>query len=150
MAISLAGSCGEAALRMRDAINGLNIISFSNIGTHEGPCLAVVLNERQDYFGQTVNIAARVQGLATARSIFLLDKSGHSGALQFLDSNHIRASAIYALCGIAEKVTVFDILSVPGRAPLLRLLRKAVEPPAKFLGFERFHKRHASTGSAHS
>ena len=29
------------------------------IGIHEGPCLAVMLNERQDYFGQTVNIASR-------------------------------------------------------------------------------------------
>ncbi len=27
-------------------------------------------NERQDCFGQTVNIAARVQGLATSREIF--------------------------------------------------------------------------------
>ena len=35
------------------------------IGIHEGPCLAVMLNDRQDYFGQTVNIASRVQGLAT-------------------------------------------------------------------------------------
>ena len=34
------------------------------IGIHEGPCLAVILNDRQDYFGQTVNIAARVQALA--------------------------------------------------------------------------------------
>jgi class 3 adenylate cyclase len=25
------------------------------IGIHEGPCLAVTLNDRQDYFGQTVN-----------------------------------------------------------------------------------------------
>ena len=33
------------------------------IGMHEGPCLAVTLNDRLDYFGQTVNIAARVQGL---------------------------------------------------------------------------------------
>ena len=29
-----------------------------------------MLNERQDYFGQTVNIASRVQGLATDASIF--------------------------------------------------------------------------------
>ena len=28
-----------------------------------GPCLAVNLNDRQDNFGQTVNIASRVQGL---------------------------------------------------------------------------------------
>jgi class 3 adenylate cyclase len=40
------------------------------IGIHEGPCLAVTLNDRQDYFGQTVNIASRVQGLAASRSIF--------------------------------------------------------------------------------
>jgi class 3 adenylate cyclase len=40
------------------------------IGIHEGPCLAVRFNDRQDYFGQTVNIAARVQGLAASRAIF--------------------------------------------------------------------------------
>ena len=41
------------------------------IGIHEGPCLAVSLNDRQDYFGQTVNIASRVQELATDDSIFV-------------------------------------------------------------------------------
>jgi adenylate/guanylate cyclase family protein len=41
------------------------------IGIHEGPCLAVVLNERQDYFGQTVNIASRVQSVAESRAIFV-------------------------------------------------------------------------------
>ena len=30
----------------------------------------MTLNERQDYFGQTVNIASRVQGLANSQSIF--------------------------------------------------------------------------------
>ena len=30
------------------------------IGIHEGPCLAVTFDDRQDYFGQTVNIASRV------------------------------------------------------------------------------------------
>src|SRR6185503_14888620 len=64
-----------AALRMRQAMRAFNAEHgredlLLKIGIHEGPCLAVVLNERQDYFGQTVNIAARVQGLATARSIF--------------------------------------------------------------------------------
>jgi class 3 adenylate cyclase len=64
-----------AALRMREAMRGLNEQRgredlLLKIGIHEGPCLAVVLNDRQDYFGQTVNIAARVQGLAQSRSIF--------------------------------------------------------------------------------
>ena len=33
------------------------------------PCLAVTLNDRQDYFGQTVNIASRVQGLADPTAV---------------------------------------------------------------------------------
>ena len=37
-----------------------------NIGLHAGPCLAVTLDERQDYFGLSVNVASRVQGLARA------------------------------------------------------------------------------------
>jgi class 3 adenylate cyclase len=43
------------------------------IGIHRGPSIAVTLNENLDYFGQTVNIAARVQGLADADEIFLTD-----------------------------------------------------------------------------
>jgi class 3 adenylate cyclase len=39
------------------------------IGIHKGPLIAVNLNERLDYFGQTVNIAARVQGLADADEV---------------------------------------------------------------------------------
>jgi class 3 adenylate cyclase len=64
-----------AALRMRDAMRTLNAQGKNEdlmlkIGMHEGPCLAVMLNDRLDYFGQTVNIAARVQGLADSHSIF--------------------------------------------------------------------------------
>jgi class 3 adenylate cyclase len=64
-----------AALRMREAMGEFNDGGrredlLLKIGIHEGPCLAVTLNERQDYFGQTVNIASRVQGLAATRSIF--------------------------------------------------------------------------------
>jgi class 3 adenylate cyclase len=63
-----------AALRMREAMRDLNDGRsredlLLKIGIHEGPCLAVVLNDRQDYFGSTVNIAARVQALADSRAI---------------------------------------------------------------------------------
>jgi len=63
-----------AALGMREAMRKLNAERGSEdlllkIGIHEGPCLAVVLNERQDFFGQTVNIASRVQGLAVSQAI---------------------------------------------------------------------------------
>jgi len=39
-----------------------------------GPCLVVTLNERLDYFGRTVNLAARVQGLAAANEIYVSDE----------------------------------------------------------------------------
>jgi class 3 adenylate cyclase len=39
------------------------------IGAHCGPSIAVTLNENLDYFGQAVNIAARVQSLAGAGQI---------------------------------------------------------------------------------
>src|ERR1700738_5355312 len=65
-----------AGLRMRAAMDALNAERGRDdlvvkIGIHEGPCLAVMLNERQDYFGQTVNIAARVQGLSTSQAIHI-------------------------------------------------------------------------------
>jgi class 3 adenylate cyclase len=43
------------------------------IGLHEGPVLAVNADERLDYFGQSVNLAARVQGLAQAGELWLTD-----------------------------------------------------------------------------
>src|SRR4029077_3660402 len=63
-----------AALRMREEMARINTERRNEdlllkIGIHEGPCLAVRLNDTQDYFGRTVNIAARVQGLASSRAI---------------------------------------------------------------------------------
>lgn len=41
------------------------------IGVHAGPCIEVTLNDRLDYFGSMVNLAARVQGLAEGGEIVL-------------------------------------------------------------------------------
>ncbi len=38
-------------------------------GIHAGPCIVVTLNERMDYFGSTVNIAARLPGLAAGGEV---------------------------------------------------------------------------------
>ncbi|MGY4627592.1 DUF5939 domain-containing protein [Bradyrhizobium sp. USDA 4486] len=43
------------------------------MGAHCGPSIAVTLNENLDYFGQTVNIAARVQSFAGAGEICLTE-----------------------------------------------------------------------------
>lgn len=43
------------------------------IGLHRGSCIAVTSNDRLDYFGRTVNIAARVQGLSGGGDIMISD-----------------------------------------------------------------------------
>ena len=63
----------EAAAAMHRRSGQVNDALALTIGLHAGPCIAVELNERLDYFGQTVNVAARVQGLAGAQEIVTTD-----------------------------------------------------------------------------
>jgi len=81
------------------------------IGIHEGPCLAVMLNERQDYFGQTVNIAARVQGLSTSQAIHItgpvIDAPAVAAILEKEAITPIQKQA--ALRGIADKIVVYEL-----------------------------------------
>lgn len=39
------------------------------VGIHAGPCIAVTLNERLDYFGSVVNMAARLEGFSTGADV---------------------------------------------------------------------------------
>src|SRR4030088_2742925 len=105
-----------AGLRMRAAMDVLNAERGRDdlvvkIGIHEGPCLAVMLNERQDYFGQTVNIAARVQGLATSQAIHItgpvIDAPAVAAILDKEAITPIQKQA--ALRGIADKIVVYEI-----------------------------------------
>ena len=42
-------------------------------GINYGPCIAVTLNDRLDYFGSTVNLAARLEGLSSEGGIVISD-----------------------------------------------------------------------------
>jgi class 3 adenylate cyclase len=101
---------------MRDAMLRLNKERGSEdlllkIGIHEGPCIAVSLNERQDYFGQTVNIASRVQHLATSREIFatgsVLNDPRVSHVL--MDRGLKPMSQTVTLRGITDQISIFTI-----------------------------------------
>ncbi len=105
-----------AALRMRSAMQVLNAASGRDdlvlkIGLHEGPCIAVALNERQDYFGQTVNIAARVQGLADAQSVFVTGQVvGDARTARLLaEMNLTPVPQAVALRGIARDIAVYAV-----------------------------------------
>ncbi|WEX86761.1 adenylate/guanylate cyclase domain-containing protein [Sinorhizobium garamanticum] len=105
-----------AAMRMRDAMRELNEERGSEdlllkIGIHEGPCIAVNLNERQDYFGQTVNIASRVQHLATSREIFatgsVVEDPRASSLLSDRGLNPMSHNV--TLRGITNEISIFAI-----------------------------------------
>ena len=40
-------------------------------GLNTGPCIAVTLNDRLDYFGSTVNMAARLEGLSSGADVII-------------------------------------------------------------------------------
>lgn len=90
----------RAAILMNREITALQEADLLlKIGLHTGPCIAVELNERLDYFGRTVNIAARVQGVAAAGEIVCTDP-------------------VYDAPGVKDSVAAAGLLAERGSAPL--------------------------------
>jgi class 3 adenylate cyclase len=101
-----------AALRMRASVKDIKDGDLMiKIGIHEGPCLAVTLNDRLDYFGQTVNIAARVQGLANERAIFATKPVvEHPQVAKLIEAEKLAPTEqLAALRGVADKMQVYQI-----------------------------------------
>ena len=105
-----------AALRMREAMRDLKGAHSGNglllkIGIHEGPCLAVVLDRRQDYFGRTVNIASRVQALADSRSILATGSVVmHPKSSSLLETSGLKpVPQRRALRGVVDEMAVYEI-----------------------------------------
>src|SRR5580692_3338866 len=105
-----------AAIRMREAMSDLGAERAHQslhlkMGIHEGSCLAVTLNDQQDYFGQTVNIASRVQGLAASRSIVVTEpvvENAQASAL--LENSGLKPTLRRAtLSGIADEMSIYEI-----------------------------------------
>jgi class 3 adenylate cyclase len=108
----------RAALAMREEIASFNISQpnrelILKIGVHKGPAIAVTLNERLDYFGQTVNIAARVQNLADSDEIYISREVHEAAGVR----NTLSGLAVEALTtklrGISDDVSVYRIAAVP-------------------------------------
>jgi class 3 adenylate cyclase len=104
-----------AALAMRDALDGftpgLGEKLILKVGVHRGHSIAVTLNDRADYFGQTVNVAARIQNLADAGEIYLSDTvyeaPGIAGMLGTAGHHPVAMDAM--LKGVGETVRVYRV-----------------------------------------
>jgi class 3 adenylate cyclase len=72
-----AGSAARAALEILSSFERWNEthppeqLIVIKLGMHRGPCLALNLNDKLDYFGQTVNKAARIQGQSVGGDVVL-------------------------------------------------------------------------------
>jgi class 3 adenylate cyclase len=80
------------------------------IGLHRGPVIAVKANQTLDYFGQTVNIAARIQGLAESGEIWLSDDALRDAAAA---ARGLRVeSRQVSLKGVSDQLAVHRAVAV--------------------------------------
>ena len=73
-ALQCAVAIHEAFPKFREERNAANQC-FMKIGVFSGPCYAVTANGVLDYFGQTVNVAARLQAQAGAGEIVMTEEA---------------------------------------------------------------------------
>jgi class 3 adenylate cyclase len=96
----------QAAVQMvRECVRAHGPIGLGvKIGLHEGACLAVRANERLDFFGTTVNVAARLQALAHGGEIVVArDLLGHQGVARVIAEHGLVPTPFEAsLKGIGE------------------------------------------------
>ncbi|MBL8994552.1 MAG: adenylate/guanylate cyclase domain-containing protein, partial [Spirochaetia bacterium] len=73
-AFSRASDALAAALEMRQAFENAEVGDLRiRISLHSGACLAVHLNSSIDYFGNAVNLAAKLQAVAGSGEIILTE-----------------------------------------------------------------------------
>lgn len=107
-----------AALAMRQAVERFNReqperpVSLK-IGIHHGAAIAVTLNDALDYFGQTVNIASRVQELADGAEIWITEEVWRYPGVQAALAPYPVQPRTASLAGIERPMTVLRIDGSP-------------------------------------
>jgi class 3 adenylate cyclase len=117
-----AGQAMRAATHMIDNVrratgHGEDLVL--KIGLHGGPCVAVQSNNQMDYFGRTVNIAARVQALANGGEIVCSEELWQvPGVMDALSGRGLTARKETArLKGIAERFPVRRVAVLTSAQP---------------------------------
>jgi class 3 adenylate cyclase len=113
-AFSTSADAMRAALDMREAVDQLNRDRpqrdfILKIGVHRGASIAVTLNERLDYFGQTVNIAARVQNLADGDEICITEEVYGAPAVAEIIAPYPVTKSEAELKGVSQAMSVYHL-----------------------------------------
>lgn len=115
----------RAAIAMRDETASFNRSQpnkelILKIGVHKGAAIAVTLNDRLDYFGQTVNLAARVQNLADADEIYISRDVHEAPGVDAALKGFTVDQQVARLRGVHQELHVFRIAPAGhGRAGVL-------------------------------
>lgn len=103
----------RAALDMQSALAEFNKATSAElilkVGIHRGRSIAVTLNDRIDYFGQTVNIAARVQQLAGAGEMVLSSDVYRQPEVTDLLASFDVVEESGIMKGVEEQIPVFRV-----------------------------------------
>lgn len=106
-----------AALDMLEDVKSVNMEDVNSlclkVGLHEGHALVINRDNQLDYFGQNVNIAARIQGIAGPDEIFMsqsvFDFKGIKQNLLNLKDRLRLYKRITKLKGVGETQTVYKV-----------------------------------------
>jgi class 3 adenylate cyclase len=112
-----------AALAIQQEINTFNTAHpneplLIKLGLHQGPCLAVNLNDRLDYFGTTVNLAARLEGQSRGGDVVISEKLRRDPAVdKLLQAMEVQVDAFAtSIKGFDEHFSLFRLsLGSPSR-----------------------------------
>ncbi len=89
----------RAAFAIQQEIEGFNarhpdLPLMIKLGMHHGPCIAVNLNGRLDYFGTTVNLAARLEGQSKGGDVVISERLRQDPAVaELLESMAVNVEA---------------------------------------------------------
>jgi class 3 adenylate cyclase len=109
----------EAALAIQRQVDAFNADHPDQplkikLGMHHGPCIAVNLNGRLDYFGTTVNLAARLEGVNKIfQTQIIISEASHElvkEAFICRELDYLRVK------GKKEPTRIFELVAPRGRA----------------------------------
>ena len=79
------------------------------MGIHRGASIAVTMNDRLDYFGQMVNVASRVQGIADADQICLTEEAFSAEGVREVFREQTVSQESSMIKGVQGEVVVYRV-----------------------------------------
>ncbi|MDR3518319.1 MAG: adenylate/guanylate cyclase domain-containing protein [Azospirillaceae bacterium] len=101
------------AIQTRPPGDGLVI----RLGLHTGPCVAVTLNGRLDYFGSTVNLAARLEGCGHGGDVVISQSLAMDPAISTVLAPLDTRAEIVTLKGFDKPIGILRIHPGTGQNP---------------------------------